>query len=500
MVEYIPKLLPHLPKNKINNEIVGIAISMILDRSMEDITIQGLVLLRSLVKIIGPDLVERYFFREIVELVSDESPPICKIVVDIIAEVVQMGKGDNFKEKLLGLFYKFCDNDNWNIRKHCVSGFPVILKHSSKEVQNTLIPHFIKFLKDKSKWVKEIAVNSCGLVIINLQITIPEPILKTYLHLSEAGTQGTSFYFSAVFLTIGVGHWSEMKKVLNKILEGDTKNHLSIVYSMHEIAKILGAETSVKDLIDIYDQFLDSPYLMLDAYMNLPNFLRELFPEDRDKYKTIIKSMGRDENNWRSRDIFARNICEFIGVYDYNTIYAEIWPQALQLCEDNHACVRNSAAKEVGKLSLYLLSKNSDWKRHIVMCIKKYSKGHINNRITFLMILTSFAGVEIAEEFSEDVERLARDNVESVRIMCAETVILSKIHIWNNAKNILAADTNRDVLAVFGKFFYTDSSRYFITPPLIRGTHYQEIGGIIKFRHSSEPKFEKIENYSEFNI
>ena len=84
---------------------------------------------------------------------------------------------------------------------------------------------------------------------------------------------------------------------INKISESEPKNKICLVSSIHEIAKILGAEASTKELIEIYDSFLKDESVKYEAYMNLPNFLRELFPESRDKYKSLIKSMGRDQNN-----------------------------------------------------------------------------------------------------------------------------------------------------------------------------------------------------------
>ena len=238
----------------------------------------------------------------------------------------------------------------------------------------------------------------------------------------------------------------------------------------------------------------------MEAYSNLPNFLREIFPEARDKYKSLIKSMGREPKNWRSRYIFARHICEYIGVFDYNILYIEIWPLALQLCEDMHSIVRKTAAIEVAKLSLYLLSKNSDWKRHIEMSIKKYSKGTVNNRIIFLIIMKYYAGVDLAGDFSNEIATLAKDPIINVRIMCAETVVLSKANVWENGKKILADDIQRDVIYKLGNDFISDNTRNFITPPLLRSSHKEEIGGLIKFSHNLKQKFDKISNYQQYSI
>lgn len=497
MTENIAKIVPHLPQGKVNNEIVGIAISMILDRSREDITIQGLNLLKNLCKSIGSTLVERYFYREILEIVAEETPAIGKIIIDIISEVFQCTDNLPFKEKILPIYFQFCGNENWNIRKQCVSVFPKLLKNSNKETQTNLLVYFIKFLKDKSKWVKELAVNLCGVVIINLQVIIPEVLIKNYFSVSDNGYYEAAFYFPAVFLTLGSSYWNEMKKLLKKLIDTEYKAQVSLIYSMHEIAKIAGSEISASEIIEIYDNFLEHPDLEFDAYTNLPNFLRELFPEIRDKYRPVIKNIGRN-SDWRIRQIFAGTICEYIGVFDYNSIYAEIWPLALQLCEDDHSVIRTTAAKESAKLAMHLLSKNCDWKRHIAMCIKKYSKGSVNSRIVFLQIIRNFVGTDFAIDFADDVEILAKDPVDNVRIVCAETVAKSK-NVWEAARIILCEDRSKDVRINIGNCFDSDCERFFITPPLLRNSHQVEIGGIVKFSHSLPMKFGKIENFHEYN-
>ena len=104
MTDNIPKLTVHLKKPKIDNEIVGIVLSMILDRSREDITLQGLSLLKNIAKTITLDLVERYFIREVLEISIDGTFVVNKQIVDLVSEVFEAPKGESLKIKLLELF------------------------------------------------------------------------------------------------------------------------------------------------------------------------------------------------------------------------------------------------------------------------------------------------------------------------------------------------------------------------------------------------------------
>lgn len=499
MVENIPKVMKHLEKGRAENEILDIALALIFDKSKEDITILGVQLAKSIAKDIGAENVEKHFYREMWEMSAENSIGLAKAMIELLAESFNLRNSESLKAKLISIYIKYCESENWNIRKHCIGFFHNILQHSNKDMQDLLLPIYCKFLDDKSKWVKEKAINNCSLIIIYSHIQIPKSVMKNYWLTTESGMYTVSYYFSAVLLTLGPQVWEDMKKLLLRIVIGENRNKICLIQSIHEIAKMLGAEISGKELVEVYDTFLGDPALKIEAYSNLPNFLRELFPEDRDKYKTIIKSMSRDPSNWRCRFAFAHNICEYIGVYDYNHLYTDIWPSALELCEDQNCKIRSQAAKEVAKLAMYLLSKNIDWKRYIEMSIKKYSKGNLENRIVFLKIVKNLMGTEFAKDFNSEIEALTKDEVVNVRIMCAETVNYNKDGLWENFKKIMEEDKEQDVTFRFGKILEFQNKRQFITPPMIRNSHNEDVGGIIRLSHSMPIRSEKITSYFDMN-
>ena len=131
------------------------------------------------------------------------------------------------------------------------------------------------------------------------------------------------------------------------------------------------------------------------------------------------------------------------------------------------------------------------------MSIKKYAKGNVYNKITFLKIVKNFGESDLAADFNEELEGLAKDCIVNVRIACAETVNAMKDDVWANAKNILMMDDDKEVIGKFGKFVKAYHSRDFVTPPLLRKSHREDIGVVIKISHSSLGKFVKIYNFYE---
>jgi hypothetical protein len=346
--------------------------------------------------------------------------------------------------------------------------------------------------------VKEQSINTCCCVIIYAKVPIPEVLVKSYLKVPDSGHFHAAFYFPGVLLTLGTPAWGEMKKLFQKLAESDSRTKNCLLKSIHEVGKILGAEVAGKDLTEIFDKICEDEDVKGTAFECLPNFLRELFPEDRDRYKNIVKNLARDRD-WRKRGILALGLCEYIGVFDYNCIYTDIWPLALELCEDQHSTVRLSAAKETAKLALYLLAKNSDWKRHIELCIKKYATGSVNSKIVFLTIVKHFSATEFAGDFLDQVVSLAKDDVKNVRIMCADAVNFCRSleNVWESARVLLENDEEQDVRFEFGKTMKMRQDQTFVTPPILRRIHNIEVGGVIKFSHSKPPKFAKIEDFED---
>lgn len=500
MIESIPLIIPFLHQSKVNNEIIGITISLILEKASEDITQLALGLIGQISRSIGSELIEKYFYREIYEIAHNSSVNTGKVLIELVSNLFVLPHSESLRAKLIGIFVKFMESDNWNLRKQCISFFPRVFKNCNKDMQDLLLPLFCKTLKDKSKWVKEQAINTCCCVIIYSKINISEAVVKSFLKISDSGHYHAAFYFPGVLLALGPSVWGELKKLYLKLADSDLRTKSCLIKSFHEVARILGAEIAGKDLAELYNQFLIDEDVKSLAYETLPSFLREIFPEDRDKYKFSVKSLARDKD-WRKRDSLGRNLCEYIGVFDYNHIYTEIWPLALELCEDSISTVRLNAAKETAKLACYLLSKNSDWKRHIELSIKKYATGNWNSKIVFLNIVKNFASSEFAQDFTDEVVALAQDSVKNVRIMCAEAVNSCKSleSVWKAARKLLEDDTDEDVRFEFGKTLRCGGEKGFVAPPIFRKMHSLDVGGIVKFSHSAPPKFAKIEDFEDIS-
>ena len=70
-----------------------------------------------------------------------------------------------------------------------------------------------------------------------------------------------AFYFPAVLQAVGVVKWNQMYKVLAFLFKQQKGVRRSLANSLHEVAKIIGADMADEYLIKILGSFLRDPGL-----------------------------------------------------------------------------------------------------------------------------------------------------------------------------------------------------------------------------------------------
>jgi hypothetical protein len=107
MIESIPLIIPFLHQSKVNNEIIGITISLILEKASEDITQLALGLIGQISRSIGSELIEKYFYREIYEIAHNSSVNTGKVLIELVSNLFVLPHSESLRAKLIGIFVKF---------------------------------------------------------------------------------------------------------------------------------------------------------------------------------------------------------------------------------------------------------------------------------------------------------------------------------------------------------------------------------------------------------
>ena len=163
--------------------------------------------------------------------------------------------------------------------------------------------------------------------------------------------------------------WPKLGPIFkNMCKEKDLKVRRSIISSFHEIVKIVGEEITEKELLILYDNFLNSknPGEKKYAIKNLPKLLSNVSKEIREKYfkyfdavsifqKNINNKAGNlFFTNWKNKVDVIEGILLYYNLYDKDVVYKSILPQCINFCFDDVYKVRSISCKVLANLILYL--------------------------------------------------------------------------------------------------------------------------------------------------
>jgi len=123
----------------------------------------------------------------------------------------------------------------------------------------------------------------------------------------------TAFNFPAVAFTMGAKHWARLQPLHADLAQDHAvKVRRSLASSLHEIAKIIGPESTHSDLLPIFDRFLQDQESEIKTAVveNVDVFLAQLPQEQalselRSMQDRWLHAFGRD---WRLRERLAQHV------------------------------------------------------------------------------------------------------------------------------------------------------------------------------------------------
>jgi serine/threonine-protein phosphatase 4 regulatory subunit 1 len=150
---------------------------------------------------------------------------------------------------------------------------------------------------------------------------VPPILLSYFITMIEMNSQHSldsdmnyncAYNFPAIALTIGADNWRYIKTLYKRLAEDVSwKVRQTLAYSIHELAAILGTESTQVDLVPIFDSFIkDVDEVRIGIVSNLTKFLRVLTMDYRCTYMPQLNDFIKMDNqrNWRFRNE--------LGLYD----------------------------------------------------------------------------------------------------------------------------------------------------------------------------------------
>lgn len=272
----------------------------------EQYRVSALKMLNELSPDMGQLICESYIVPEIKSLAIDEQSIVRVTVARNLLNVSKNVSLDYFSQQIFPLYKMLTKDDEERVRKTCADVVADIanvspLDRNAQELQDV----YFNFLKDpKSRIVRGTAFQNVGPFIAAFKdvCAIDQRITDFYLTTTEATNNKdvcyyASFNFPAFIYVHGRDHWDTYKKVYFKLAKvNDLQTKRTLACSIHELARILGPDITERDLLPIFEKFLEGNLneIRVGALKNMHVFLAEVNPEKRAKFINAILKTYND--------------------------------------------------------------------------------------------------------------------------------------------------------------------------------------------------------------
>jgi len=241
-----------------------------------------------------------------------------------------------------------------------------------------------------------------------------------------------AFNLPAVLQTVGAERWPELSACFAALAK-DTKFPVrrTLSYSLHELAALLGPALTEQSLLPALDAFLrDLDEVRYGVLKNFALLLRAITPAKRLAYLEVLWLVAKQNENWRWRLLWSKQLGAFANLYDADRTVTDIRPLAFALCRDQVAAVRRTAALALGRLLVRFLSfatPNSVVAplladMHAFATSSTYMERQLYLRMVEGCVAQPALSADILEQFMQRALTLAADKTSNVRLACAHSM------------------------------------------------------------------------------
>ncbi|KAL9549431.1 hypothetical protein MBANPS3_005213 [Mucor bainieri] len=465
-----------------------------------------LMLMSALAPVFGPEGCTEKILPIVESMVADPMFYVRKEAAAAVGSLSTTVPPEVTLERLLPLYLKLSVDTIWHVRRSCVFALPLLCEVLPKDMKTTIAVEGVELFKnDVSRNVRNSLADITGEVISKFLPEdwketgnpgeVPEELLDFFLSLGNTTTTNANqmykmdterihncaYNFPAVVLTAGVGYWDSHLKdtYLNLTKDYQLKVRRTFAYSLHDIARIIGAERTERDLVQIFALYLmDLDDVKQGVLEHLSEFLNVLAVSSRNEYIPILAEVWDGVmNNWHLRDILANQLRDISRLFDASRVVEHILPLAIRACYDEFASVRETGVEifpvildivkrtvdEDGENLSQVAAEGADDTEPLFERQQKYALALLNHvmeklddlvrsvayrtRLVFTQICKSLldAGInptDFASFFLPRLALLVKDPVVNVRIAASRTMrTLCSINGYRqDIENIIYAD------------------------------------------------------------
>eukprot|EP00011_Vannellida_sp_DIVA3-517-6-12_P010523 CAMPEP_0114617832 /NCGR_PEP_ID=MMETSP0168-20121206/7397_1 /TAXON_ID=95228 ORGANISM="Vannella sp., Strain DIVA3 517/6/12" /NCGR_SAMPLE_ID=MMETSP0168 /ASSEMBLY_ACC=CAM_ASM_000044 /LENGTH=650 /DNA_ID=CAMNT_0001828973 /DNA_START=214 /DNA_END=2166 /DNA_ORIENTATION=+ len=461
-----------LDKETLKSFLFPIIEKLASDKSDEEHRIEAGELLSGTAACLPQELVETFTVEQLQRLSADPMFRVRKAAAIALGNVCARVSQDVATATLLPIFVRLTSDEIWGVRKACSEAVIPVTTVVSAEGRMELAKIFSKLVVDSSRWVRNSAFQHLGQFIASLSgQDVPEDLLDYYKGMvqgnkSKFGDSDTvlfcAYSFPGVLVTVGAERWPMLRDIyLTLVKDLQVKVRRTLSYSLHEVAKILGTETTENELLETFELFLkDLDQVKVGVVRHFADFLAVLSPEKRQSYVSVLEDIQMSSVNWRFRKLLAKQLGQVASLFDEETVRMHIIPIVLQLFEDQVTAVRHATAAEIAGLIVHLQQREPSLLKELISDVCGFAEHKsCYGRQCFALACENIAQTMddpalFKEHFWAKFYALKDDRVANIRIVVARALsrcILDKesyapLHEEGNAAlELFAKDRDREV-------------------------------------------------------
>jgi serine/threonine-protein phosphatase 4 regulatory subunit 1 len=472
-VNTLIKLVDLVKPEHVEAQLLNVVVTLARDERAEDYRMVAAQLFNELAPRFGPQMCRDVVVKEVKTLTDDVSFSVRKMVASNLSKISTVIGKQETVTFLFPCYLQLSKDEIWGVRKACAESLCNMSECVPKEFRHNLFEIFERFTEDVSRWVRVAAYQQLGQLISTCEPGTTSPnLIKSFTDMafqSESGfdsdfAEYCAYSFPAVIQAVGKEHWSELEPAyLVLIKDVQWKVRKSLAHSLHEIANIVGQETTEKTLTQAFDLFIkDLDEVKVGVVNNVSEFLQHLGMVMREKYVPIICAMPSETDNWRLRKMIAQKLGALASLVSPSTCKKNIAELGIHLLEDSVADVRQSSFKSCATI-LRRLFEGEPADREAFLGYLKNLKASQNYQVRqmFVYIAHELLEMDIADgktkifesDFLEGLAALAEDRVPNVRLTVARVLTASLLNaptfksnpVVVEMKNKLSQDKVRDV-------------------------------------------------------
>jgi hypothetical protein len=350
-----------------SNYVLKVCLELVQEQQRDQNKIAGLKLLGQLAGLFQKEFVQGFVVTQLTALIHDPSDNVRVMTVEQMAKVCSFIDDLVVLNKFAPKFKILSQDPNWQVRLNFVKKLEVLSEHLPLNQRNKVFGElYMTLLNDKTRWVKEAALQHLGNFLSQLDINNKnDKLFEVYLSIpkliAKFNKEPQNNICFAVAETLpkiiqaqGENSWKSLSVLYKTLLKQDEEVRIILAKNVHLLSKCLVKNEYKNELLSVMRQnFLSSTAgekLRQEALKNLASFLEMLDQDKREDLADIYSQLQQGNRKWRIREIIASQISILSRLFLEETIVKIIIPISFQLCKDDVACVRETACLQIASL------------------------------------------------------------------------------------------------------------------------------------------------------